>query len=640
MGIILASRSPRRKELLRKIVDEFKVVPSDIDESSINETDPVSFAIEASILKAKDVARKYPDEIVIGADTVVAVGNYIIGKPLDKEDAKRILKLLSGTKHRVITGIAIYRESDRKLITNYEVSYVKFKDLSDEEIEKELSKNDYMDKAGAYAIQSVGDTFVEELKGDYDNVVGLPVNKLKKLLKIFNTPDFEVDIVDMAFPKNWAVGRKSGMVVFVPDGVYGDRVKVYITERKKNFAYGKISEVVRYSPYRIEPLCKHFGICGGCVLQNLIYDKQIELKSRYMLNTIKKIAGNTVFNDESSFSFFPSPDIFFYRNKMEFAFGNREGEVVLGLRQRTSPLSIYKKETVPLSECPIFSNVVKEIFPPFLEFVEDTGLGVYDLYTREGFFRHLLVREGKNTGEVMVALITKSGEIPDMTRLMELIPESVKSLWWVENNRISDVVYFERKHNLYGSSFITEKMGNMKFKITPQAFFQPNTNAAELLYQKIKEEIENSGVKNILGLYCGSGVMEIFLSSAVKKVIGVDIEPVNISTAEENCKINNVKNCEFYQCAVEDLLKKYSQEIKNIDAVIVDPPRQGLSKKAMKNIISIGSRMVIYVSCSVSAFARDITGLIEAGYKMNRLYGFDFFPHTAHLETLGIFIKE
>jgi len=638
MAIILASKSPRRQELLKKIVDDFVVSPSGVDESTIRESDPVRFAVKAAILKAKDVARKRPSDIVIGADTIVAVGNTIIGKPKDEDDARRILSTLSGTEHRVITGLAIYREEDNKLLTACEISYVKFKELSPEEIEEEIKRGDYIDKAGAYAIQSVGDRFVEELKGDYDNVVGLPVKKLKVLLKLFKSPDCEVDIVDMAFPKNWAVGRSGGMVIFVPDAVYGDRVKIVLTERKKNFAYGKVLKVVKPSPYRVEPLCRHFGRCGGCVLQNLLYERQLELKERHLLNTISKIAGAEVLKDVKVFPIIPSPDVFHYRNKMEFAFGGEDGSAFLGLRERTSPSGGYFKHTIPLSECPIFSDVVKDIFPVFIEFVQKTGLGVYDPYTGKGFFRHLVLREGKNTGELMALLITKSGEVPDMTGLMDRLPVNVRALWWIENNRISDVVSFEKKHNLYGNSFIEEKMGNFRFRISPQSFFQPNTRAAEVLYEKIKEELVAAEVEHLLGLYCGSGVMEIFLSSAVKEVAGIDIEAANISVAEENCRINGIKNCRFFQCAVEDIFKRYGDIIRKADAVIVDPPRPGLSNKALKNITGLGSKMVVYVSCNVSAFARDIAGLGKAGYQLKKLYCIDFFPHTAHLEGMGIFV--
>ena len=639
MGLILASKSPRRQELLKNITDDFIVVPSDIDESSIKELDPVRFAVEASILKAKDVGKKYPFDVVIGADTVVAVDSTIIGKPKDRDDARSILRILSGTRHRVITGLAIYRKSDDKLLTGYEISYVKFKKLSPEEIEEELEKNEYMDKAGGYAIQSVRDRFVEELKGDYDNVVGLPVKRLRELLRIFEMPESEIEITDMAFPENWGVGRSGGMVVFVPDVVLGDRVRIFLTERKKRFAYGKVKEIIKPSSYRTEPLCKHFGTCGGCVMQNLLYEEQLKLKERYLVNTIGKIAGRDIIEKVDVSPIVPSPDIFYYRNKMEFAFGSGKEGLFLGLRERTSPLCGYYKNTIPLSECRIFSEVVNEIFPVFIHFAEDTGLGVYNPYTHQGFFRHLVIREGKKTGEVMIFIVTKSGKIPDMTGLVDKLPEKVKSLWWVENNHISDVVIFERKHNLYGKTFIIEEIDELKFKISPQSFFQPNTKAAGLLYSKIKEELVLAKVENLVGLYCGSGVMEIFLSREVKKVVGVDIEPSNIATAEENCKMNNIKNCKFYQSPIEDLFKRYRDVVESPDGVIVDPPRSGLSRKALKNVKDIESKMIIYVSCNVSAFARDTSELYKAGYRLEKLYPFDFFPHTPHLETLGIFVK-
>lgn len=639
MGMILASKSARREELLKKITDKFTIVPSDVDETTIEERDPLRFAVEAALKKAKDIGDRYPDDVVIGADTVVSLEGAIIGKPKDAEDARRILGLLSGTKHRVITGVAVYRGTDKKLFTGYEISYVKFKKLSVANIEEVISEDDYMDKAGAYAIQSIGDRFVEEVKGDYDNVVGLPVRRLREVLNMFYAPEYEVEIEDIALPKNWGVGRSEGMVVFVPEAVYGDRVKVVLTEKKKRFAYGKISEVIKPSPYRTEPECGFFGACGGCALQSLEYQQQLILKERYLTNTIQKIAGKDALGGVMYEPIVPSPDIFYYRNKMEFAFGKEDGKTVIGLRERFSPDKSRKKNTVALTGCKIFSKIAEDILPVFAEFADKTGRDVYNPYTNEGFFRHLVIREGKNTGEVMILLITRSGEPPDLTKLADVLPDNVKSFWWVENDRISDVVSFERKHHLFGNTFITEQMEGLKFRISPQSFFQPNTKAAELLYNSIKKEITKAGVEHLLGLYCGSGVMEIFLASAAQDVAGVDIEPFNIFSAEENCKANKIQNCRFYQCPAEDI-KRHRGIVQNPDAIIVDPPRAGLSRKALTKITSIGSKRIIYVSCNVSAFVRDTVELQTMGYRLEKLRPFDFFPHTTHLETLGVFVQE
>lgn len=278
MKIILASKSERRKELLKKICKDFKVVESNFNEESVNEKDPVKYAILCAIGKAKDVGEKYPTSIVIGADTVVYLNGEIIGKPSNYNEAREILKKISGTEHSVITGIAIYKKDEDKLLTDYEISYVKFKKITDEEIEDYLKTGDFIDKAGGYGIQNINDRFVEEIRGDFDNIVGLPVNKLKSLLEKFLSEEISVIVYDIALPDNWAVARYENLVIFVPGAVIGDRLKIKVSKFKKNYSFGEILEIEKPSEFRVKPECEHFGACGGCAFQNLLYEKQIELK--------------------------------------------------------------------------------------------------------------------------------------------------------------------------------------------------------------------------------------------------------------------------------------------------------------------------------------------------------------------------
>lgn len=620
---------------------EFKVVPPAVNEQDIREDDPVWFAVKAAALKAKDVGEKNPRAVVIAADTVVSVNGRIIGKPAGYNDAKEILKSLSGTQHKAITGIAVYRKADDKLLTDYELTYVKFNPITEQEIESYLANEDYMDKAGGYAIQREDDAFVEKIEGDYNNVVGLPVKKTRKLLKRFCLPEVETDIFDIAFPNKWAVGRIDGKVVFVPEGVYGDRVRVRIVRDTKNFSYGETVGIVDKSPFRTEPRCPYFGSCGGCAFQNTLYEKQTELKERYLLTTLNKIGG--IDNPETLLMhpIIPSPDRFFYRNKMEFAFGLEKGETVIGLRERSLPFGRHKKNKIaPLGGCFIFSEAAEAIFPPVRQFAADAGLGPYDPYSGKGFFRHLVLREGKNTGEMMAVLVTRSSPSFDVTKFAEALTSSganIKSLWWVENDRLSDAVCFEKKNHLLGDTWIEEKMGALRFRVGLQTFFQPNTKAADILYVKIKENIAELGGKKIAGMYCGSGAIEIYISGIAQQVEGVDIEPANIHTAVENCKINGISNCRFHAGSVEDVLKKGL--LKDADVVIMDPPRAGISNRALKNILSLDAPAAIYVSCNPAAFARDANKMAAAGYALKKLYCADFFPHTPHLESMGVFVK-
>lgn len=640
MEIILASKSERRRELIKKISEDITIVPAAIDEKGIKEDDPVKFAVRAAAMKAQDVGSRNPSAVVIGADTVVALKNTIIGKPQNYEDAKETLLNLSGTQHRVITGIAIYKDDEKKLITGFQITTVLFKKLSLEDITEYLALGEYMDKAGSYAIQNTEDRFVAEIKGSYNNVVGLPVKKLRKLLDRFLAPEITADIYDIAFPKNWGVAKKDNLVVFVPDALPGDTVKFKIMGEKKNFSYGKISEIINPSKDRQKAKCPHFGICGGCAFQNLEYSKQIELKESYLLKTLEKLGKIKTSNIKKN-SIIPSPDIFFYRNKMEFAFGTSNDKRVLGLRERGSPLKTQQQSIVSLQECPIFSKKVQDIFPVVIDFATKTGLDAYNPYNRQGFFRHLVLREGKNTGQIMAMLVTKSTETPNMINLLEQFShnvEGLQSLWWIKNDRISDVVTFEKQNLLYGTEYIEEAIEGIKFRIHPSSFFQPNTRGAGLLYNRIKEAIKELEAKKVLGLYCGSGAIELSIASSADMVAGIDSEYSNIKNAGENCKENNIQNCRFYHGTVEKVLSQKSFE--DLDIVIIDPPRAGLSGKALKEILKLSAPNIIYVSCNPATLARDLKDLTENGYSVKQIFAYDLFPHTTHLESMCILGKK
>ena len=636
MKYILSSSSPRRKELLKRVIDNFEIVEPDVEEEKIQEKDPIKYVIEAASLKAKNVGEKGSDCIVIAADTIVSYKGEIIGKPKNYQEALNILKKLSGTEHKVITGIAIYRKDTNKILTDYDISYVKFKNISEEEIKEYLDKNEFKDKAGGYAIQEIGDKFVEKIKGSYENVVGLPIQKLKKMLEEFEMPEIEVEISDIAFPNNWAVGKKDTLVVFVPGATYKDVVKVRIKKGEKSFSYGEVVEILSPSPYRKQAECSHFGICGGCSFQNLQYQIQLSLKFNYIKKTLEKIGGIDIGKVEIS-EIVPSPCLYFYRNKMEFSFGG-DKEIYLGLRERNSPFEKYTWKVVPIEKCLIFSPLYEKISPIIVEFAQKTGLPSYNPYKKEGFFRHLVLREGKNTGEAMAIIVTKSGKDIDFTGLVEKINDvapEIKCLYWVENDQLSDVVSFEKKHHIWGETKIEEKIGDFKFKIYPNSFFQPNSKGSEILYSEIYNNIEEG--ERVLGLYCGTGTIEIFISNKAGEIIGIDSEEINISVAEENCQSNKIKNCKFYCGRVEKIIG--NKDLGNFDTLIIDPPRSGLTNKALMKLVKMGIPKIIYVSCNVSTFSRDINLLYKEGYKLEKLIPFDLFPHTPHIEVLGIIKK-
>jgi 23S rRNA (uracil1939-C5)-methyltransferase len=636
MDIVLASQSPRRRELLQKIAPEFRVVPSGVREDEFREKDPLRFALRAAEAKARDVGAKNPSSLIIAADTVVNLKEEILGKPKDRAEAEAMLRNLSGQRHRVITAIALYKKDRESLLTGYEISYVTFKTIGDAEIKAYLDKNEYLDKAGSYAVQEVGDAFVAKLEGDYENVVGFPVARVKKLLADFQGGGKVVSIEDVALPHDWGVGRIGEVVTFVPGTVPGDRVRVVVTKAKRRLRYGRIVEFEARSPFRVEPRCPHFGTCGGCTFQNLAYAKQLEIKEGYLLRTLQKIGGLSL-DDVRREPISPSPGEYYYRGKMEYAFGSEGGRIFLGLRERVTPFERYKKSTVALRTCPIFSEAVEKIFPVLLGHVAGSGLDAYDPIARTGYWRNLVLREGKNTGEILAVLVTKKGKNIDLGNAVRELGERVpqlKSLWWVENERVSDLVDYAGKVHMAGTEFIEERLGERCFRIRPETFFQPNPEGAGVLYARIAAEVRTLGARKILGLFCGSGSIEIFVSGEADEVVGIDSEAPNISTARENVALNRIQNCRFLEGRVEDVLKE--EAFAGFDLLVLDPPRAGLSPQGFNQIVGLGIPNLLYVSCNPAAFARDLGRLGAKGYRLRKLGCYDFFPQTPHLESMGI----
>jgi 23S rRNA (uracil-5-)-methyltransferase RumA/MAF protein len=639
MDVILASQSPRRQELLKKILPEFRVVPSGLDEEKFREKDPLRFALRAAEAKAREVAEKNPSSLVIAADTVVNLKDEVLGKPKDRSQAEEMLRMLSGQRHRVITAVALYRKEGERLLTGFEISWVTFKALSARDIGGYLETGEYRDKAGSYAVQEVGDVFVEKLEGDYENVVGFPVARVKKLLDEFQSMAEPVSITGIALPQDWGVGKVGGIVIFVPGAVLGDRVRVSVAKAKRRLRYGKIVATESPSPFRVEPKCPHFGSCGGCSFQNLAYGKQLEIKESYLLQTLRKI-GRLSLDDVEREPVSPSPAEYYYRGKMEYAFGSEGGRVFLGLRERATPLDRYRKRTIALRTCPIFSPAVEKIFPVLLDLARRTGFDAYDPMARTGYFRNLVLREGKNTGQILAVIVTRGGPGPDLdetaAELRDRAP-SVRGFWRAQNDRVSDLVDFSGKVLVAGEPAIEEQLGGLRFRIYPETFFQPNPGGAEALYGRIAAEVRALGARRILGLYCGSGSIELSVSSSASEVFGIDSETANIAAAEENAALNGIRNCRFLSGPVEKVLKE--KTFAGLDLLIVDPPRAGISPKGLKLIIGLNVPIIVYVSCNPAALARDLSLLGEKGYRLRKLGCYDFFPHTPHLESLAILTR-
>ncbi|MCX8021726.1 MAG: 23S rRNA (uracil(1939)-C(5))-methyltransferase RlmD [Syntrophorhabdaceae bacterium] len=446
----------------------------------------------------------------------------------------------------------------------------------------------------------------------------------------------EVEIIDIALPDGFGVGKINGAVVFIPGGIPGDILSVRVVREEKNFLVGMMEGITFRSPFRVEPLCPHAESCGGCTFQSLSYEKQLEIKKNHLLQTLKRIGGFR--EDVEIEGVVPSPDIYFYRNNLELSFGGDEslGEHLwCGMKERVTPINRFTGKVTPIERCMIFSELLERLIPLWKDFLRKNRFEPYDPRSGRGFLRHLTVRESKHKGELMLILETKEGLSVDFRCLKDHIPSvapQVTSLYWVINKRAGDYLHIDERHLIFGKPFIEEVLSGLHFRIYPGTFFQSNTKAAEALYREIPIL---GGIKRddrVAGLYCGTGTIEISIARMCHEVLGVDGAYENIKTAKENAMANRVQNVSFHHGRVEDFRGKIKGG--NIDLLIVDPPRGGISKKGIELILSINPERLIYVSCNPATLARDLKVLTERNYKIVKVVPFDFFPHTPHMEVL------
>ncbi len=445
-----------------------------------------------------------------------------------------------------------------------------------------------------------------------------------------------VTITDIAMPTDHGVAKADNFVLFVPGAIPGDRVTIRIARREKNYGYGEVIAIEEPSPHRVEPPCPHFGTCGGCTIQSMEYTRQLELKSAHLRQTLKRL-GRIDVSEDTFEDITPSPSQYWYRSKVELAFGNGKHGVTAGMRMASSPVTDVPPGVVAIPGCRIFNPSLQKIVSIVDDHVHHEGYSAYDERTRQGHMRHIIVRQSKATGALMVILETKGGRFHGMGELYSLlrreVPE-VTSLWHAVNDRPGPYIDYGNMRHEGGELYIEEVLSGLKFHVYPASFFQPNPAAADLLYGMIRDIAGAGRCGNVLGLYCGTGPIELVLSRRADKVVGVDSLKANIDNARENALINGNKNCSFIAGKVEDIAT--DPAFKKPDLVVIDPPRTGISTKGLGLITSLSPDAMIYVSCNPATLARDLGRLAASGFLIERIAPFDFFPHTSHLETLTV----
>ena len=439
--------------------------------------------------------------------------------------------------------------------------------------------------------------------------------------------------------------KHNDIALFVQKGLPGQKVEALITKKNKKFLKARVLNVLKKSPDQINPECVHFEDCGGCSFQNYKYTKQLKQKEQQVKDLLEHIAG---LKSTKITKIKKADEIYNYRNKMEFTFSNDAWfEKYNPKEKRALCLGLHPKgrfdKTIDLEECKIQSEVANKITNIVREAAIDNDLIPYDIKKHKGFLRQIVIRSAVYKNETMVIIVTSTNDIEKLTPIINELKKikEIKSVINNVNRKKADISYSEEQYLLYGDDFITEKIGTYKFKISSDSFFQTNSKQAKVLYDIIKKEANLSGEEIVYDLYCGTGTIGIYLSKKAKKIFGFEIIPSAIDDAIINADNNNVKNALFFQGDIKDTLidNKEIDIIEKPDISIVDPPRAGLHPKALKNIIKLNQKKIIYISCNPSTQARDLKDFIASGYKVKNIIPVDMFPHTPHIESIVTLTK-
>ena len=443
-----------------------------------------------------------------------------------------------------------------------------------------------------------------------------------------------VKIEKTEFP-SVGVGHAEDRKIYVKNSYPGQVIRGKVKKKRDDYAELRHLEVVERADYEIDAKCPHFGICGGCSSQNLTYEKQLELLS----DEVKGLFEDAGVSTGEYEGITGSLNQWEYRNKMEFTFGDEEkgGELTLGMHIKNKSFGI-----VNVDKCQIVDEDFRKILTITVEYFRTQDLPYYRVMKREGYLRHLVIRKAKNTGELMVNLVTTTQIDFDLTEYVELLKKAdyegkLVSVLHTENDSFSDAVICDKLNVLYGIDHIQEELLGLKFNISPFSFFQTNTKGAEGLYSIVREYMGDSDNKVVFDLYCGTGTIGQIVAPKAKKVVGIELIEEAVEAAKENAKLNNLNNCEFLAGDVAEIIKTVKDKP---DIIILDPPRSGVHPKALDYVIKFKAKEIIYVSCNPKTLVNDLKVLTESGYEIVKTRVKDMFPNTPHGETFVKLIKK
>lgn len=448
-------------------------------------------------------------------------------------------------------------------------------------------------------------------------------------MNIQKNQEYIVEIVDNGF-EGEGIAKIDNFTIFIPGAIKGEKVKILIVKVLSSHAFGKILEIIKKSEYRQDVDCSTYKRCGGCNLRHVKYKETLKMKQ----NAVQSLVNKTLKNKIQVQSTIGMENPFHYRNKAQYPIGtNKEGQPIIGVfANRTH-------EVIPIEKCYIQNPKSEEIAKFILNFIKEHNISIYNESTRQGLFRHIVIKIGIKTNEIMCILVINGKTIPKEKELIEEILKkfsNVKTIVKNINTKNTNVILGQENINIYGDGYIQDILGEYTFKISPLSFYQVNPIQAEKLYELGVKMAQITKNDIVFDLYCGIGTISIFMAKYAKKVYGVEIVEEAVKDAKENARINNVTNTEFYAGDVEKVLDDLINQKGIIpDIVMFDPPRKGLDKTSISNILKIKPKKVVYISCNHATLIRDLTDF-EEYYDVNTVIPVDMFPYTSHVECVAL----
>lgn len=451
--------------------------------------------------------------------------------------------------------------------------------------------------------------------------------------------EFIVTIEDMN-EDGAGVGKVDGYIWFVKDAVIGDVVRAKAMKMKKSYGFARLMEVLEPSASRVIPSCPVARQCGGCQLQAMSYEEQLKFKERKVMNNLIRI-GKFAEDEIHMLPIMGMEEPWRYRNKAQFPFGkDKDGNVIAGFYAgRTHAI-------VEAEDCLLGVEENREILDIVKQFMKEMKIEPYDELSHKGLVRHVLIRKGFKTGEIMVCLVINGNKLPGKERLVEMLTgvdgiKGMTSISYSVNQEKTNVIMGKEIVNLYGPGYITDYIGNVKYQISPLSFYQVNPVQTELLYGTALEYAGLTGNEIVWDLYCGIGTISLFLAQKAKKVYGVEIVPQAIEDARRNAEINGIHNAEFFVGKAEEVLpEQFEKNHVHADVIVVDPPRKGCDAVCLDTILKMRPERVVYVSCDSATLARDLRYLADGGYVVERGRCCDMFPGTVHCETVVLLSQQ